>query len=108
MGMPIIKPGNGKREDAITDLIESIALQEAALAHIMNAEGEKMQKIICMEHHKADDLLDLNKSVKQTINAVTRLELLLQLKLELVTDEHKKDDHKPEEPQPLRMELLNN
>ena len=36
MGMPIITPGTGTKEQALTDIIESIALQEAALAHILN------------------------------------------------------------------------
>lgn len=34
---------------AITDLLESIALEETAMSHILNAEGEKLQKAIAME-----------------------------------------------------------
>lgn len=40
MGMPIITPGTGTWEQALTDIIESIALQEAALAHIKAVFGE--------------------------------------------------------------------
>jgi hypothetical protein len=87
MGMPVITPGEGDREQAITDIIESIALQETALAHIMNAEGEKMQAIIAMQDVTPEQLLALNRSVVQMINAVTRLEMTLQSKLELFTDE---------------------
>lgn len=87
MGMPIITPGTGTREQAITDIIESIALQETALSHILNAEGEKMQAIIGREDVTVDELLELNKSVGTLVSAVSRLELLLQSKLELFSDE---------------------
>ena len=39
MGMPIITPGNSTCEQAVTNLIESVAMQENALSHILNAEG---------------------------------------------------------------------
>lgn len=87
MGMPVITPGEGDREQAITDIIESIALQETALAHIMNAEGEKMQAIIAMQDVSPEQLLALNRSVVQMIGAVTRLEMTLQSKLELFSEE---------------------
>ncbi|MEM1484261.1 thioester domain-containing protein [Oscillospiraceae bacterium PP1C4] len=44
MGMPIIKPSSTNREQSITDIIESVALEQTALSHILNAEGEKIQK----------------------------------------------------------------
>jgi len=87
MGMPVITPGEGSREQAITDLIESVALQEAALAHILNAEGEKMQAIIAMSNVTPDQLLELNRSVETMISAITRLEIILQSKLELFSGE---------------------
>lgn len=82
MGMPIITPGKGTREQALTDVIESIALQETALSHILNAEGEKMQAIICMEGVTTGELFELNRSVRKLLEAVTGLESLLQEKLE--------------------------
>ncbi|MDR2532648.1 MAG: hypothetical protein LBC82_07390 [Oscillospiraceae bacterium] len=87
MGMPVITPGDGSRDQAITDIIESVALQEAALAHIINAEGEKMQAIVGMENVTPEQLLALNRSVVQMISAVTRLEMTLQSKLELFAEE---------------------
>ena len=83
MGMPVITPGEGTREQAITDLIESIALQETALAHILNAEGEKMQAFIAITDITADQLLVLNKAVTSLVNSISRLEMLLQAKLEV-------------------------
>ncbi len=83
MGMPIITPGTGTRDQAITDLIQSVALQETALAHIMNAEGEKMQAIIEMPDVTTEQLMELNDSVNRMLNSVARLEMLFQTKLEL-------------------------
>ena len=37
MGMPVITPSTTTRTQAITDIIESVALQETALSHILNA-----------------------------------------------------------------------
>lgn len=87
MSMPIITPGTGTRDQAITDLIESVALQETALSHILNAEGEKMQAIIGMEGITSNELLELNQSVQQMINAVTRLEMMFQAKLDIFSSE---------------------
>ncbi|MFR0822570.1 MAG: hypothetical protein ACLU84_00640 [Clostridia bacterium] len=81
--MPVITPGEGTREQAITDLIESVAMQETALSHILNAEGEKMQAIIAMENVTPEQLLALNKSVELMVSVITRLEVMFQAKLEL-------------------------
>lgn len=40
MGMPVITASATTRDQAITDLIQSVALEETALSHILNAEGE--------------------------------------------------------------------
>lgn len=44
MGMPIITPGDKTADQAITDLLESVAMQESSLSHILNAEGEKWKQ----------------------------------------------------------------
>lgn len=87
MGMPVITPGQSSREQAITDLIESVALQETALSHILNAEGEKMQAIIGMEGITSEQLLQLNKSVENMIRAIMRLEIILQGKIGIFSNE---------------------
>lgn len=46
MGMPIIRPSRATRQQSITDIIESVALEQTALSHILNAEGEKLQKAL--------------------------------------------------------------
>ncbi|WP_455619441.1 hypothetical protein [Eisenbergiella sp.] len=83
MGMPIITPGSNTCEEAVTNLIESVAMQENALSHILNAEGEKMQAIISMDDITAGQLLCMNRSADQMVNAVARLEMILQAKVEL-------------------------
>ncbi len=85
MGMPIIKPSTTTRCQSITDIIESVALEQTALAHILNAEGEKIQKIVA-DAKSADEMLSVNKSVQSMVNAISRLEIILQAKLELFDD----------------------
>ena len=81
MGMPVITPSTTTREQAVTDIIASVALQETALSHILNAEGEKIQKMVSLPDVTPEVLLSTNKSVESMVNAVTRLEMILQTKL---------------------------
>ena len=60
MGMPVITPSTTTREQAITDIIESVALEETALSHILNAEGEKIQKMVAMPDITPEMLLATN------------------------------------------------
>lgn len=87
MGMPVITPGNGSRDQAVTDLIQSVALQETALSHILNAQGEEMQAVICDAEATPEQLLELNDSINKLLNSVTRLEIVLQSKLEQYSNE---------------------
>lgn len=67
------------------DLIESIALIETALAHILNAEGEKLQKIIASTNN-VEKILEANREINKTIVNVTHLEIILHDKLAAVKD----------------------
>ena len=69
------------KEQAIADIIESIALEETGLAHIINAEGEKIQRALEIAD-STDDLINVNKSVKDTIVNIIKMQMLLQFKLE--------------------------
>ncbi len=71
------------RCQAISDLYESVALQQAALAHILNAEGEKLQKILSFENVSWETVLKANRSVESMVESVGDLELILKQKLEL-------------------------
>lgn len=82
MSMPIIKPSGVKRCEAVSDIIASVALQQTGLSHILNAEGEKIQAALVLAKN-TDELLKVNDSVKSMVNSITRLETVLQGKLEL-------------------------
>lgn len=69
--------------DCTKDLIESIALVESALAHILNAEGEKLQKAVSLAC-SVEELLKINRSVRSTLIHATFLEQTLFAKLETV------------------------
>ncbi|MGL4449827.1 MAG: hypothetical protein ACRCTZ_01380 [Sarcina sp.] len=92
MGMPVITPSNISREEAITDIIESIALMEAGLSHILNAEGEKIQAVNGtltpanpnVVATTSAELLAVNKSVEEMVSAITMLEIVLEKKLSSV------------------------
>lgn len=86
MGMPVIVSSNTARCDAITDVIQSVALEQTALSHILNAEGEKIQKIVAKEDATTEELLAVNKSVHSMVESITRLEMVLQSKLQVFGD----------------------
>ena len=77
---------NDDRCKAITDLIASVAEEQEALARILEAEHEKIEKAADMCGADVDDLVEIDKSVERVLAAVTRLELALQLKLALFED----------------------
>ena len=79
------------REEALTMIIASIAMEEAALSHILNAEGEKLQYILgtlpgtkpCAGPR---DVLAVNKSVTALVETVTQNQMLLKNKLDRVLE----------------------
>ncbi len=87
MGMPNIPDVSPAidicREDTINLLLASVAFEELGLAHILNAEGEKIQ---CLTGDNcpcdAQDLLDINESVSDSLRNVIKTQMLLQFKLE--------------------------
>ena len=86
MGMPEIVGSEVTICQAITDIVESVALEQTALSHILNAEGEKLQAIIGTADITTEELLLANKSVQGMVESVTRLEMMLQSKLSLFSD----------------------
>ena len=83
MGMPVISHSTTSRRQAITDIVESVALQQTALSHILNAECEKLQRILGNKEASHQTILATNKSVEAMVGAITRLEMVLQSKLAL-------------------------
>lgn len=86
MGMPIITPGTITRGESAADIIESIANQESAIAHILNAESEKLQTVIDKPDATVQQLLAVNRSVKNTIDTIISLETALKSKLQMFQD----------------------
>lgn len=76
----------GCLRQAICDLMESIAMEENALSGILTAESEKMQKAISMEQIDICQLLEVNDSAVNMVQAVANLELILKDKLEFITN----------------------
>lgn len=77
-------------EDSVNLLLASVAFEELGLAHLINAEAEKVQYVLgTLEGQEGsetpatvDDLLRVNRSVDQTLRDIIKKEMLLQFKLE--------------------------
>lgn len=92
--IPNISPNISiNRKDVINLLLASIALEEIGLAHIINAEGEKIQYVLGTLNNSSpssrptpEDLLEINCSVNDTLAMTIKKELLLDIKLKQVLD----------------------
>ena len=73
-------------DQAVIDLMESIALQESALSHILCAETQKMKTALSMEELDLCKLLEVNDSTTNMVHAVAYLELVLKGKLEFIAN----------------------
>lgn len=85
MGMPVITQSDGTREQAITDIVTSVALEQAALSHILNAGGEELQLAVAQSSTN-EELIAINSSITGLITTATALEEVLVTKLETVLD----------------------
>lgn len=81
---------NNNDDECICSVIESIAMIETSLSHILNAEGEKLQKAVQISNNICD-LLEINKNVTDTIREITELEFVLNRKLETVLSKNREE-----------------
>jgi hypothetical protein len=80
-------------EQALTHILESIALQETALADFINGETKKMQTIIEQINNletssltSNQDMITFQKHIDYTIQTVIEMQMLLQFKLKTILD----------------------
>jgi len=89
LSMPEIPPQHHRPNICQTtiDLLESIALEEMALSHVLNAEAEKIQYFIghLSPCTPTEVLSDFNIIINETLETVIMKEWLLLRKLEKVT-----------------------
>ncbi len=100
MSMPNIPDIDIDIDSAVNIVIASVGMQELGLAHIINAEGEKIQSFLgtlegqgTHDDISLEDLIKLDEAVIDTLHAINMQELALLMKLEeakkllLVADE---------------------
>lgn len=96
---------NLTQEQALTMILSSIAMEEVALSHIMNAQGEKIQYILGSANCgcRSSDLKDIvavNKSVTNLMEIVLQNQMILKNKMEKVLEYLPKPTCPPEPPCP--------
>lgn len=91
--IPQIAPTiNIDRTQVVNLLLASIALEELSLAHIINAEGEKLQAVLgtlpglSITATSISGLLSVNREVRRTLQTVLKKQMLLEFKLEDILD----------------------
>lgn len=78
------------REDAVNQILASIAMEELALSHIINAEGEKLQYVlgtlpgISGPPATVEDVLAANDSVRLMLDSIGQSQLLTKNKMQSV------------------------
>lgn len=93
MSMPEVPQTNLDltRDQALNMILSSIAMEEIALSHIINAESEKIQYVLSNHSQSCccnDDgyILEVNKSVANLLELVMQNQMLLKNKMEKVLE----------------------
>ncbi|WP_406621748.1 BclA C-terminal domain-containing protein [Bacillus atrophaeus] len=80
------------RDDTINLLLSSVAMEELGMAHILNAEGKKIQYTLGTlpgltgPPSTLDDVLNMSASVRDTLDSLMKQELLLGSKLDSIAN----------------------
>ena len=77
-----------QREDAVNQILSSIAMEELGLSHILNAEGEKLQYILGTipglsgPPATVSEVLAANESVRGLLETAVQNQLFLKAKMQ--------------------------
>lgn len=80
------------RAQVVNLLLASVAFEELGLAHIINAEGEKLQAALgtlpglSVTASSFAGLISINREVRKTLQTALKSQMLLQFKLEDILD----------------------
>lgn len=96
MSMPNIPNLNPQisvnRDDAVNIILSSICMEELSLAHILNAEAEKIQFALGTletaggQASSMTDILETNKLASKMVRNVIKKQMLLSMKMEDTVD----------------------
>ena len=84
---PVVDPPI-QREDAVNQILSSIAMEELGMSHILNAEGEKLQYILGTlpglsgPAATVGDVLAANESVRGLLETAVQNQLFLKAKMQ--------------------------
>ena len=81
MSMPTIDLPEIDFQDALSNILGSIALGEAGLAHILNTEGMKIQNVIAIDNVTIDELYAVNDSITSIVQGAANIESAMHAKL---------------------------
>lgn len=91
--IPQITPSISINRNQVCNLLlASVAFEELGLAHIINAEAEKVQAVlgtlpgVTIPGVNVNGLLLINQEVRRTLQTVIKTQMLLQFKLENILE----------------------
>lgn len=82
-------------DEVLIDLLKSIAMEETALSHLLNAESEKILAFVGRDHNfptnpSREELQHFNRDVQDLVEVVLMKEWILYRKLKQVASMQKK------------------
>lgn len=93
MSMPRIpeEPFRPDEKQVVVDLLKSVALEETAIAHLMNAEAEKLKVLLAQSafssfHNRQKILTQMGKQTLQMLDMIIMKEWLLLRQIEHTLD----------------------
>ena len=93
MDIPNLNPQiSVSRDDAVNIILTSIGMEELSLAHILNAEAEKIQFALGTletaggQASSMNDILETNKLASKMVRNVIKNQMLLSMKMEDTVD----------------------